>query len=724
MHFNLAFNYFSRSQTSPEFLRLKELTYLNLSRSRFSGLLPQEISHMSRLTFLDLSNCDMKIEQKSFDLHASNLTKLSVLNLGLADMSLIEPFSLLNLSSTITILDLSDTGMRGNFPREIFHLPHLQELHLSFNEYLTGYIPESNWSSPLRELDFSFSNFTGEIPDSIGNLLFLEIIHIGGYNFTGKIPASIGNLSKATKIVFRSNQFTGQLPYQVSGLSYLATLDLSDNSLQGRVPSWLFTLPSLNYIDLSQNKFTGPIDQFQSLNSLEEVHLEENQMHGTIPSSLFQLVNLTDLDLSSNDLSGTVRYDLLPELKNLRYLDLSNNSQLSFISSSNVSIRYLLPSPWKLRFSYCNITEFPGFLRNSEKLEFLDLSNNIIHGRISKSDSQGWKSLTDLDISNNFLTQIEQHPWKYITVLNLRNNTIQGTIPIPPPSTRAFLFSNNKLFGQIPPSSPSLSSLEYLPLTHNNLSGTIPPCLGNFSTQLTILHLNNNNLQGRIPDAFANGSCSLRSLDLNNNKLEGPFPRYLADFDELEVVNVGNNMIGDTCPCWLGSLPELKILVLRSNRFYGPLCLPNIMLPFEALRIIDLSHNEFTGFLPRWIFVILEAMKNVDEKGSDGLYMQGEEDYYQDSVTVTVKGRDLVLKKIITIFTTIDLSSNQFQGEIPQVLGDFKSLIVLNLSHNGLTGSISVSFANMTALESLDLSSNKLHGRIPEQLLSVIAVEC
>ncbi|KAK9199306.1 hypothetical protein WN944_014495 [Citrus x changshan-huyou] len=464
-------------------------------------------------------------------------------------MSLIEHFSLLNLSSTITVLDLSGTG----------------------------YLPESNWSTPLRELVLSHSDFT----------------------------ASIGNLTKATKIVLRSNQFTGQLPYH-------------------------------------------------SPNSLEEVHLEENQIHGTILSSLFQLVNLTDLNLSSNDLSGTVRYDLLPELKNLRYLDLSNNRQLSFISSSNVNIRYPLPSPWKLRFSYCNITEFPG-----------------------------WKSLTDLDISNNFLTQIEQRPWKYITVLNLRNNTIQGTILVPPPSTRAFLFSNNKLFGQIPPSIPSLSSLEYLSLSHNNLSGTIPPCLGNFSTQLTILHLNNN-FQGRIPDAFANGSCSLRSLDLNSNKLEGPFPRYLADCDELEVVNVGNNMI--------------------------------------ALRIIDLSHNEFTGFLPRWIFVSLEAMKNVDEKASDGLYMQGEEDYYQDSITVTVKGRDVVLKRIITIFTTIDMSSNQFQGEIPQVLGDFKSLIVLNLSHNGLTGSIPVSFANMTALESLDLSSNQLHGRIPEQLLSVIAL--
>ncbi|KDO41567.1 hypothetical protein CISIN_1g0456191mg, partial [Citrus sinensis] len=157
---SLAFNNFNGSQISPEFLRLKELTYLNLSYTRFSGLLPQEISHMSKLTHLDLFDCDMTIEQKSFDLLASNLTKLSVLNLGWADRSLIEPFSVLNLSSTITVLDLSGTGMRGNFPREIFQLPHLQELHLSSNKYLTGYLPESNWSTSLRELDLSFSNFT------------------------------------------------------------------------------------------------------------------------------------------------------------------------------------------------------------------------------------------------------------------------------------------------------------------------------------------------------------------------------------------------------------------------------------------------------------------------------------------------------------------------------------------------------------------------------------
>ncbi|KDO37164.1 hypothetical protein CISIN_1g046279mg [Citrus sinensis] len=179
-------------------------------------------------------------------------------------------------------------------------------------------------------------------------------------------------------------------------------------------------------------------------------------------------------------------------------------------------------------------------------------------------------------------------------------------------------------------------------------------------------------------------------------------------------------MISDTFPCWLGSLSELKILVLRSNRFYGPLCKSNSTFPFQALRIIDLSHNEFTGSLPRTIFVSMEAMKIVDEMEFGLQYIGGF--YYLDSVTVAMKGQDVLLYKILIIFRTLDFSSNRFHGEVPEVLGNFKSLKVLNLSHNSLTGNIPASLGNMTALESLDLSFNKLHGIIPEQLLAVTAL--
>ena len=96
-----------------------------------------------------------------------------------------------------------------------------------------------------------------------------------------------------------------------------------------------------------------------------------------------------------------------------------------------------------------------------------------------------------------------------------------------------------------------------------------------------------------------------------------------------------------------------------------------------------------------------------------------EQSHYLDSIKVVMKGHELVLVKILTIFTTIDLSSNKFHGKIPEVLGTLKFLRALNLSHNSLTGHIPSSLANLSALESLDLSSNKLNGEIPMQLTSL-----
>ena len=95
---------------------------------------------------------------------------------------------------------------------------------------------------------------------------------------------------------------------------------------------------------------------------------------------------------------------------------------------------------------------------------------------------------------------------------------------------------------------------------------------------------------------------------------------------------------------------------------------------------------------------------------------------YQYSVVVTMKGVDIHMEKILTIFTTIDLSSNKFHGQIPDVVGKLKFLKVLNFSHNDLVGHIPLSFENLTELESLDLSSNMLEGEIPNQLTSLTSL--
>ncbi|KAK2656243.1 hypothetical protein Ddye_009295 [Dipteronia dyeriana] len=87
-----------------------------------------------------------------------------------------------------------------------------------------------------------------------------------------------------------------------------------------------------------------------------------------------------------------------------------------------------------------------------------------------------------------------------------------------------------------------------------------------------------------------------------------------------------------------------------------------------------------------------------------------------DAVTVTSKGLEMELVKILTIFTSIDLSNNHFQGPIPEEMGLFKSLYVLNLSHNALTGPIPSSMGELQHIESMDFSVNNLSGVIPTQL--------
>ncbi|KAG5564481.1 hypothetical protein RHGRI_000608 [Rhododendron griersonianum] len=262
-------------------------------------------------------------------------------------------------------------------------------------------------------------------------------------------------------------------------------------------------------------------------------------------------------------------------------------------------------------------------------------------------------------------------------------------------------------------------SLEILDLSHNNLSGAVPQCLGNFSSTLSVLNLRSNRFTGTLPLAFAKPN-KLRSLDLSGNQFEGQLPRSLVDCTSLEVLNVGNNKINDTFPYWLETLPQLQVLVIRSNRFHGPINTSS-KSSFTKLRIVDLSHNEFSGPLPMKYFEHFQAMKN--KTMPDKKYMSDENSYYHDSVVVTLKGIEIEMQRIFTIFTTIDFSSNNFIGEIPNVIGKLNSLIVLNFSHNSLKGHIPESLGNLTSLESLDISSNKLTGRIPSQLVSLTFLE-
>ncbi|KAK8500774.1 hypothetical protein V6N12_031434 [Hibiscus sabdariffa] len=238
-------------------------------------------------------------------------------------------------------------------------------------------------------------------------------------------------------------------------------------------------------------------------------------------------------------------------------------------------------------------------------------------------------------------------------------------------------------------------------------------------SSLSHIDLEKNNFQGKIPENFVKG-CILRSLRINQNQLEGLLPQSLGNCKDLKLLDVGNNYLDDTFPNWLGNLDQLQVLILRSNRFYGQVNNSDVTVSFSRLRVVDLSRNNFSGYLPVNFFKNLHAIREGYEKIGEPEYMidilaDGTWNYALD-LSFSAKGLETKFEKLLTIWTAIDFSNNQFCGEIPKALGELHSLIVLNLSHNCLTGLVPSSLANLLELESLDLSSNKLHGRIPTSL--------
>ncbi|XP_048139564.1 receptor-like protein 6 [Rhodamnia argentea] len=694
---NLAWNSFERSQIPSAIGDLVELTSLNLSMSGFGGQIPSQVLKLTNLSSLDLSeNAALELRNPSMETLVQRLTKLEHLDLSSVNVSAPFPDIVANLSS-LTSLVLRDCDLRGTFPTTIFELPRLQLLDLGYNPELSGHLPEFHLHSPMKSLSLGRTNCSGNIPSSIGNLTQLTTLVLQGSKFLGEIPSSIGKLVQLPLLILSMNQLSGEIPASLINLTNLFYLDLNHNQLTGQIPAGITGLTRLTYLDLSFNRLTGPI-----------------------PQDISNLENLFVLNLQSNNLNGTLRLDVALKLQNLNLLLLSFN-EFSSIIEPHMSTS--LPNLFAFGLASSNLSELPIFLSYQSRLEWLDLSQNSIYG-----PTPSWflnvstTRLGYLNLSRNLITSFAAIKWLDLVTLDLRYNDIQGLLPLPPKTIEVYLVSDNKLSGEISSEMCQLSSIKMLDLSTNKLTGVIPPCLSNLSKTLSVLSLDGNDLYGRFPQ-LENDVCALKMIDVSDNQLQGSLPRGLTNCSSLEFVNFGNNQILDTFPSWMGSLSELKVLILRSNRFHGAIREPEARDQFPDLRIVDVSMNNFSGSLPSEYFGIWSAMKVHDAydaryygNSTSYLPIYDFEEEYDYSMTIMNKGIATEYQMILSYLTMIDLSSNSFIGEIPNSVGSLTELHLLNLSNNALTGSIPSSLANLTVLESLDLSSNELSGMIPPAL--------
>ncbi|KAH7670285.1 Non-specific serine/threonine protein kinase protein [Dioscorea alata] len=761
---NLGYNSFDESPLL-EIGNLANLTHLNLSNSGVVGQVPLGISHLKKLVSLDLSwSPPLQLRKlvgglsnlKELYLNGVNVSangsewcgvisestpKLEALSLvgcslsGPIDSSLskLRYLSRLRLDNNDLFL-IFNCNLQGLFPKRVFQLKNLKYIDISRNDMLSGSLPEFPKDSTLESLLVSSTNFSGFLPDSLGNLKTLMELDLSACHFSGSIPLSFRNLSKLVSLNLSYNNFSGEIPLILGGkwiseillsnnnltgsipqsfgqLNHLVTLDLQTNSLSGPIPMSLFTLPALQELQLRENKFFGQLEEFLNASSvLGVVDLGMNNLQAEVPKSMFDLLGLRSLTLSSNNFSGTIELDLFRNLQNLEYLDLSNN-KLSVLDGAGDSS--LLPSLAVLRMGSCNLTTIPAFLKHKNNTECVNLSNNRIGGTIPDwiwSIGDISMSYCYLNLSHNFFTGIEGPP-SHIKmsigfILDLRSNLLEGPIPLPPPNSFIVDYSNNRftssipsnmsyyrtnsvflslsknnLTGEVPLSICNATNLRVLDVSFNSLNGSLPGCLMESLTELLVLRARGNRFEGAIPQQISS-RCALQKINLHGNKLEGRVPRSLANCNKLEFLDFGSNKLVDSFPYWLGNLPALKVLVLRENGFYGPFANTDGNCEGNIINLFDSSD-------------------------------------YWDLVTVALKGvkRDLV--NIITIFIAIDVSNNQFEGHLPEAIGDLTALISLNMSGNAFNGQIPQVFENLMELQSLDLSQNQLFGQIPNSLASL-----
>ncbi|KAL3323252.1 hypothetical protein AABB24_040390, partial [Solanum stoloniferum] len=743
---NLAYNEFYSFSIPHNIGRLRNLRHLNLSDSFFEGEIPTEISYLSNLVSLEFYCYGCELDERTFETILQNFTNLEVLYLYGVNISSPIP---VNISSSLRYVDLGLTNLRGVLTESFFLLPGLERLYLSFNDLLKGVLPNIHPSNTLLELDISFTGISGELPDSIGTFSSLNILDMRGCQLSGHIPDSVGNLTQIRHLDFSKNHFTGHIPSTISKLKQLTYLGLSSNSFTGEIPDIFSNLQELSYLYLRNNGFIGSFPStIVSLTQLQRLGLSSNSLTGQLPNNVSMLQKLTLLDLSYNSLNGTIPSSvfglpllsslslqhnqfsgLADELKanpTLAHLDLSHN-QLSGsllqslsnltnlstldLSSNNITVdvgkQITFPVLEVLRLSSCELKDFPHLLRNVKTLWVLDISNNKICGHIPNWFSgMRWDNLWYLNLSHNSLTgHLQEFHFHNLWYLDLQFNFLQGPIPS---------------------SICNMNNLQFLHLSRNNFSNSIPSCLGSMSS-LTVLDLRRNNFTGSLPLLCAK-STSLSTIVLNDNHFEGTLPVSLLNCSGLEVLDMGNNAINDTFPAWLGTLQQLQVLILKSNMFHGPISTCQTTFCFPKLRIFDLSRNEFSGSLPAKVLGNFKAMIKLDDVVSGDIkYMKPFETTlyisYEDSVSLVIKGQDIELERISTIMTTIDLSSNHFEGVIPKTLKDLSSLWLLNLSHNNLTGHIPMELGQLNTLEALDLSWNRLTGKIPQELTRLTFLE-
>ncbi|XP_055806862.1 receptor-like protein 19 [Solanum dulcamara] len=595
------------------------------------------------------------------------LANLTYLNLSRASFDGQIPMELSRLTK-LEILDLSGGNLkleRPDLKTLIGKLANLRELYL---DRVSIALKGSEWCSALssslpqlRVLSMIDCKISGPLDPVLLNLRFLSVIRLDYNNLSTMVPDFLADFTKLTTLSVKWCYLFGPFPSKIFQVPTLQQLDLSDNeNLNGTLPEFPHK-SSLREVVLNHTGFTGLLpDSIANLRDLTQLDLGACNFSGDIPSKMGNLTDLVHLDLSFNSFTGSI--PLFHKAKKLNHIDLSNNK--GPLSSAQTQLAVLLSLP---------------------KLQFLSVQNSHLSGKIHEFSNASSSVLETLDLSNNHLIgSIPQSIFKLnrLSKLFLYSNSFSGTINIEPVKGLTWLttldLSDNKIEGEIPCWVWTVGNLN---LSHNLLESLEKPY--HISNTSIVIDLSSNRIKGNppfLPDRFANWKSSITFFSIANNEFTGSIPSSICSLYELQSLDMSNNFLN-------GKIPPCLIQMLATS-----------------LEVLNIGRNKLSGIIPD-TFPLNCNLRTLD------LFIRSNKFYGN----LQCPRADQTWPMI----QIIDIASNNFQEEIPEAMGDLKSLHLLNFSHNALTGRIPNALGKLTQLESLDFSVNQLYGRIPDELASL-----
>jgi len=212
---------------------------------------------------------------------------------------------------------------------------------------------------------------------------------------------------------------------------------------------------------------------------------------------------------------------------------------------------------------------------------------------------------------------------------------------------------------------------------------------------------------------------------------------YIYSQDSLTVVSFYNSTNGEDWinnNNWLSDKPLndwygltvndsniIKIEIKRNNLTGS---LPENFGRLNKLTNLDLSDNNISGYIP----VSFNDLKNLDS-------VDISHNNFSGSIENIINNNKLILLNLshnefkgdipkevgkLNRLEVLNFSNNNFINKIPSEIFKLNKLTVLNLQGNGLTGTIPRQIGQLRQLKILDLSRNKLIGEIPKEVGKLI----